>query len=147
MPFLTSQFIGDMVGTAKRDALTPAGTVFNQYVATCDARVVAACRQGGYTVDPAAPPTGDALEILRSASLYCYVKMANLLRKDIVFPDSILDTLIDPANIASGLLPIPGLVPNQLGAAGGSQISAGTPGGDITVTNDRVFTRSTLGGF
>jgi hypothetical protein len=146
MPLLTSQFIGDMVGTAKRDALTPAGTVFNQYVATCDARVVAACKQAGYTIDLANPPTGDALEVLRSAALYCYVKMANLLRKDIVFPQGILDTLIDPENIASGVLPIPGLSPSQLGGAGGSQITAGTPGTSLT-TSDRVFTRSTLGGF
>lgn len=145
MPFLTSQFIGDMIGTAKRDALTPAGTVFNQYVTTCDAKVVAACRQAGYTVDPSAPPAGDALAILQSASLYCYVKMAHLLRKDIVFDNDILDMLISPDAIASGELPIPGLVPDQLGAAGGAEIASAS---SSSLTNaDPVFTRSTLGGF
>lgn len=146
MTILTSHFVGDMIGIPKRDALTPAGTVFQQYVATCDARVVAACKQAGYTIDLTNLPTGAALEVLRSAALFCYVKMANLLRKDIVFPQGILDTLIDPENIASGILPIPGLSPSQLGGAGGSQIAAGTPGTSVTTT-DRVFTRSTLGGF
>lgn len=145
MPFLTSQFIGDMIGTTKRDALTPSGTVFNQYVTTCDAKVVAACRQAGYTVDPSAPPAGDALAILQSASLYCYVKMAHLLREDIVFDNDILDMLTSPDAIASGELPIPGLVPDQLGAAGGSEIASAS---SSSLTNaDPVFTRSTLGGF
>jgi hypothetical protein len=145
MPILTTGFVGDMIGTAKRDALTPPGTVFNQYVATCDARVVAAAKQAGYLIDPALPPTGDALTILQSASLYCYVKMAHLLRKEIVVEAAFLDTLIDPELIASGALPLPGLVPDQLGAAGGSKVTSG--GSADSIGGERIFTRQTLGGF
>jgi len=147
MAFLTSAYIGDMVGTAKRDALTPTGTVFTSYVAMCDARTVAACRKAGYAVDSTTVYTGDTLEILRAMSLYTYVKGAHLLRRDIVLEEDILNILINPDLVASGEFPIPGLSANQLGAEGGAQITSGTGAGGINNDDERIFTRSNLWGF
>lgn len=146
MPFIDSTYIGQMITDQKRDALTPAGAVLTTYITTADSVVVSACARAGYTVNPATPPTGQAGEILKLASLFAYVTLASALRRDVLIPEEVLRTLIDPEEIATGVVQLPGLVPNPLGSAGGASFE-NNPSGDTSTNYAPVFTRKTMVGF
>lgn len=146
MPFLDSTYIGDMITAQKRDALTPSGAVLNAYISSADAVVTQACARAGYTVNPATPPTGQAGEILKLAALYAYVALSSALRRDVLIPEEVMRILIDPDDIASGVVQLPGLVPSAIGSAGGASFE-NNPSGDTTTNYAPVFARKTMVGF
>lgn len=129
MPFLDSTYIGNAITDAKRDALTPAGAVITQYIAQADAVVVAACARAGYTVDPANPPVGQAGALLKLAALFVYLTQAAPMRRDVEVSDQMLKVLVDPEDIASGVLQLPGLTSSAIGSIGGAALSSGTVAG------------------
>ena len=146
MAFIDSDYIGRAITTAKRDALTPAGDVINQFIADADAIVTSACARAGYSVSPSTPPTGQALSILRLASLSAYLTLAGPMRRDVTIPDQVFKMLIDPGLIADGTIQLPGLTADALGGIGGAQVTA-AQGGTYDVSAAPIFTKTTLSGF
>ncbi len=146
MAFIDSDYIGRAITTAKRDALTPAGDVINQFIADADAIVTSACARAGYSVSPSTPPTGQALSILRLASLSAYLTLAGPMRRDVTIPDQVFKMLIDPGLIADGTIQLPGLTADALGGIGGARVTATTQNSD-DVSSAPIFTRTTLSGF
>ena len=139
MSFLDSTYIGNAITDAKRDALTPAGVILTQYIEQADAVVVAACAKAGYTVAPANPPTGQAGALLKLAALFVYLTQAAPMRRDVEVSDQMLKVLIDPDEIATGAIQLPGLTSSAIGSIGGAQLSNGRAGGYSTCPVYSVF--------
>ena len=144
MAILTSAFIGAMIGTDKRDAVSPSDVIAT-HIAQADSRVVAAAAKAGYSVDSSLTYTGDTLQTLQSMAMRAYLSFAYPLRREAMIPTETLDSFIKLEDVESGAVPIPGLTASQLGGAGGADF---VTWGTANATNDvPVFTLSKLTGF
>lgn len=126
MSFIDRAYVETAITVGLTNALFPTSAEFNQFQAEADARVMAECHRAGYTmVDPANPPGGMAGTILKAAALYVMLMNGSLMRRNIIQDFGAIQGLINPSLIGKGEYPLPGLVPNQLGAVGGIQIFTG----------------------
>ena len=123
MAIITSGYVDNSIGTATRVALAGTGgsARFLQYEEQARTTVIAKCKVAGYSV-----ATNDANPMIKEMVLGQWYVKALGLKKGIIVPPAIADSINQLERVQDGKLPIPGKTPNARDAVGGNQFSSTT---------------------
>lgn len=140
MAFISSAYLDNALTVSTHSALNGGTTaVDDQFVAAASAVVVNAARANGYstlsvTTDLTAYPQAQAT--IQLATLCIYLRLIMPLRRNVLVPQELIDTLVQPEDIENGKVKLIGVPQDSIAASGAGSISNSGTAADSTGMRD-----------